>query len=127
MGLIAREVEAAGIPTLCMSSALSITKSVNPPRAVFLDFPLGHTTGKAHDPELQRAILVDAFAAFDSLEAPGSVKMLSYQWSDDDSWKEHVLEGDERVERRDTPQYQSARDRELAEEAGVCETCVFLE
>jgi hypothetical protein len=29
-----------------MASALDVIKAVKPPRAAFLDFPLGHTTGK---------------------------------------------------------------------------------
>ena len=64
MGLVARHVEAAGIPTLCMTSAQDITRAVNPPRAAFLDFPLGHTTGKPHEPDLQRRILVQALSSF---------------------------------------------------------------
>ena len=46
-----------------MSSALDITQSVHPPRAVFLDYPLGHTTGKPHEPALQRDILLQALDA----------------------------------------------------------------
>ena len=53
MGLIARQIEAVGIPTLSMTSALSITRAVHPPRGAFLDYPLGHTTGKANEPGLQ--------------------------------------------------------------------------
>ncbi len=145
MGLIAREIEAAGIPTLAMTSALSITRAANPPRAAFLDYPLGHTTGKPHDPELQRAILVDALRAFETLAEPGSVEMLPYRWSEDDaddaddSWKDRVMRpdpeaggghDDDRTERTAVPQYQTERDRELAEAAlasGGCPTCVFLE
>ncbi len=138
MGLIARQVEAAGIPTLCMTSAVSITRSVGPPRAAFLDFPLGHTTGKPHDRVLQRAILRQALAAFDSLNAPGGVVHLDHAWSDDDAWKDEVMRvdpavagrSDERVPRHATPQYQCEADRELAEAAlarGGCEGCVGLE
>jgi len=46
-----------------MTSALDITRAVNPPRAVFVNFPLGHQTGKPHQPELQRAIVRDAMRA----------------------------------------------------------------
>ena len=142
MGLIARQVEAAGIPTLCMTSALSITRAVNPPRAAFLDYPLGHTTGKRHEPELQRSILRDALAGFATLTEPGSVTTLEYTWAPDDAWKDGVTRSDpdatasrgetqdDRVGRRDLPQYQTERDRELAEAAlasGGCATCVFLE
>lgn len=136
MGLIAREVEAAGIPTLSMTSALSITRAVHPPRAAFVDFPLGHTTGRVHEPELQRAILADALDAFVEFEEPGSIVELKYRWSDDDAWKDRVMRtgsdsgesaNDNRVERLPTPQYQCEGDRELAEAAGTCPTCVFVE
>ncbi|MGH7858421.1 MAG: hypothetical protein ACREQY_13940 [Candidatus Binatia bacterium] len=104
-----------------MTSCLDITRSVGPPRAAFLDFPLGHTTGKAHDAELQRAILTASLSAFEEPEAPGSVKMLPFRWSEDDSWKERVFAGDdERRPRRDTPQYQSEEDRRRAEACGAC-------
>lgn len=100
-----------------MSSALDITKAINPPRAAFLDFPLGHTTGKPHDPGLQREILIEALDAFVSLTVPGSVKMLPFQWSADASWKETAQRGseDDRLPRYDTPQYQSEEDRVSAE------------
>ncbi len=109
-----------------MTSALSITRAVNPPRAVFLDFPLGHTTGKPGEPELQRQILLGALAAFTELEKPGEVKRLPYRWSVDDSWKDSVMRGgDSRVERSEQPQYQLASDRERVDNS--CPSCVFLE
>jgi hypothetical protein len=105
VGLIARELEAAGIATLCMTSALDITRAVNPPRAAFLDYPLGHTTGKPYDPELQRAIMRGALAAFESLTTPGSVKILPFVWSEDETWKLEAFAGDDtRTQRLDTPQ-----------------------
>ena len=112
-----------------MSSALDITQAVNQPRAAFLDFPLGHTTGKPHAPDLQRAILMDALEAFDSLTAPGSVKMLSFQWSEDSSWKETAMagSGDNRLPRYDTPQYQNEEDRLRADgkEPSACAACTL--
>jgi hypothetical protein len=109
-------VEAAGIPTLCMTSALDITRAVNPPRAAFLDYPLGHTTGKPGKPDLQLRILAEALEAFVSLAVPGSVKELPFRWSEDESWKEKAFaEGDDRTERFDTPQYQNEEDRLRAE------------
>jgi hypothetical protein len=119
-------VEAAGIPTLCMTSALDITRSVNPPRAAFLDFPLGHTTGKPNQPKLQREILADALSSFDAMTVPGSVRMLPYRWSDDEGWKEKAFaEGDDRLPRHDTPQYQDEEDRRRAEAGGspACPVC----
>ena len=133
MGLIAREIEARGIPTLCLTSALSITLAVGPPRAAYLDFPLGHTAGKPNEPALQDAILEGALDAFETLEAPGEVVSLPFHWSRDDDWKDSVMRagggasdnkrGDEtdddardsRSERSPEPQYQTPEDREAAE------------
>jgi hypothetical protein len=131
VGLIAREIESQGIPTLSLSSALSITQSVNPPRAVFLDFPLGHTAGKALDEGLQDAIFEAALAAFETMETPGSVQKLPFHWADDDAWKDSVMRPqvagsggdggdggehrDDRSERSAEPQYQLDADRIAAE------------
>ena len=99
-----------------MTSALDITQSVHPPRAVFLDYPLRHTTGKPHQPALQREILREALAAFTSLTTPGSIKMLPFQWDADEAWKEMAQRGpDDRLPRYDTPQYQTEEDRRRAE------------
>lgn len=126
MGLVARHVEAAGIPTLCLSSALDITRAVNPPRAAFLDFPLGHTAGKPLQPELQRQVLADALSSFETMTAPGSVRTLPYRWSENEDWKRKAFaEGDDRLPRHDTPQYQDEEDRRRAEGADPppCPVC----
>lgn len=89
MGLIARAVEEAGVPTLAMTSALDVTQAVKPPRSVFVNFPLGHQTGKPNDPALQRAILRDALAAFETIDRPGRIVELPYVWDpSDSSWEE---------------------------------------
>jgi hypothetical protein len=112
-----------------MTSALDITRCVNPPRAAFLDYPLGHTTGKPHQPDLQRRILRAALESFESLTTPGSVKMMPFEWSTDETWKLEAFAGaDTRTERLDTAQYQNDEDRIPAEkgagsEAGQCLVC----
>ena len=98
-----------------MSSALDITRSVHPPRAAFLDYPLGHTTGKPHEPALQREILLQALDAFATLTEPGSVKMLPFRWSADQSWQATAQRGpDDRRPRYDTPQYKTEEERQRA-------------
>jgi len=88
VGLIARIVEEGGIPTISASSARDITESVKPPRSVFVNFPLGHTTGKPFDRELQMKIIKDAFDALKSIKEPGTIIDLPYQWEQgDDSWE----------------------------------------
>jgi hypothetical protein len=139
VGLIAREIERRGIATVSLTSAWSITERVNPPRAVYTDFPLGHTAGKPHDRELQRAIMRGALAALAEMTEPGTIRALPHTWSDDDSWKDRVMRlqpeargasakaQDDRVERHAVPQYQTEQDRRDAEAAGSCPGCIWLE
>lgn len=130
VGLIARAIEAAGIPTLSMSSARDITRAAWPPRSVHLDYPLGRTSGRPHQPELNKTILRETLAAFESLAVPGSMAHLAHRWSGTDDWKDAVFApiekraagsasagggyADVRVARHDTPQYQSDHDAEAA-------------
>jgi hypothetical protein len=91
VGLIARTVEEGGIPTISLSSARDITESVRLPRSVFINFPLGHTSGKPFDHDLQTKIIKDAFDALKSIKEPGTIVDLPYQWQDgDDSWEREV-------------------------------------
>ncbi len=116
VGLIARQAEAAGIPTLCMASARDIIMSVNPPRAVFLDYPLGHTAGPPDRPEIQIQILRHAIGAFVRMNTPGTVETLPFSWPDNPDWKKSFdMLKDDRTERVDTPQYQTEEDRLRAE------------
>ena len=72
-----------------MTSALDITQAVKPPRSVFVNFPLGHQTGKPNQPDLQRQIVRDALAAFETIQRPGEIVTLPYIWDPNDrSWEE---------------------------------------
>ena len=120
-----------------MSSAHSITAAVNPPRAAYLDFPLGHTAGKPNDKALQRRIMIDTLSALDSILVPGTIRELKYTWSDDNAWKDLAMRptsdsahSDNRIERFADPQYQLPQDevearRNLAQDG--CPSCVWLE
>jgi chloramphenicol 3-O-phosphotransferase len=136
VGLIARQLEARGISTICMSSARSITERVNPPRSVYLDFPLGHTAGRPDDVAEQRHIMIDTLRALETIQVPGTLVPLRYRWSEDETWKDTAMrprksEGgkktaqDDRIERHATPQYQFAADQDEADP--TCPTCVFPE
>jgi len=123
VGLIAREVEARGIPSVSLSSARSITQSSGAPRAVFLDFPLGRTAGRAFDRAMQRDIVRRALDLLRDATVPGTLIELDYRWAADDVWKDGVMRGDSRLERFDTPQYQCAEDARLADPE--CPTCIW--
>ena len=118
VSLIARFLEAQGIPTLCLASALDIIEAGKPPRATFLDYPLGNTAGRPFEPENQRMILRDALEAFEAIREPGSVVRLRYRWSDSDDWKTQNVNprrGDVRAPRGTEPVYQTESDRGAAE------------
>ena len=125
MGLVARTLEKAGFPTICLTAARSITESVNPPRSAFVDMPLGYTVGRPHEPEFQRDLLRKVFKAVENMNSPGSILDLDVTWSDDPSWKDKATsglnngvnsaEGDTRQPRLSEPQYQFEEDRIAAE------------
>ena len=134
MGLIARAVEAAGISTVSMSSARSITAAANPPRAVYLDYPLGQTAGRADAPDEQDHVLAAAFSALETMTEPGSIEDLDLEWAADAGWKDHVMRvdpkspgsaNDDRTPRLDTPQYQAADDYNAVDPN--CPSCVFFD
>ncbi len=141
VGLIARHAEANGIPTLSMSCARDITAAVNPPRATFLDWPLGHTSGRPHDEELNESILRATLAAFEAIDEPGTIVDLGVAWADDDDWKDAVMRPspagtddaprvDDRVGRLSTAQYQSSADAIAASTrhgGQVCAVCAGID
>jgi hypothetical protein len=120
MALVARHLEGEGISTICLVSALDIVQSVNPPRAAFLDYPLGHTAGRPSDPAEQYAIARQALAGLDAMTALGTIATLPFRWIEDERWKRDLLEkdeGDKRPPRDTAPRYQTEEDRRLAETA----------
>ena len=134
MGLIARALEEAGIPTLSMTSARDISAAAGVPRGAFLDYPLGHTAGKAGESELNRSIMLDALLAFESIDAPGTIVDLPYHWAETDEWKDGAMRPyipspgadpvDDRVERFPDPQYQLESDAEAAATSHAGLDCV---
>lgn len=101
-----------------MGSALDIMEASNPPRAVFTDYPLGHTTGMPDDPVDQYAITRAGIEAFETIQQPGTILSLDHEWTLDPDWKADTLDdtkGDQRSPRDETPRYQLEEDRIAAE------------
>ncbi|MBZ5496844.1 MAG: hypothetical protein LAP85_10620 [Acidobacteriia bacterium] len=78
--LIQRAIEAEGIPTVGVSVCPDITHELLVPRAVALRFPLGNPFGAAMDAPMQERILKDALQLLESVETPGQVLTLPYEW-----------------------------------------------
>lgn len=91
--VIARALEARGLPTLSMNVLLEAAEEGKPPRTCFLDFPLGCPAGKPHESEQQREILRGALNLAPEFDGrPWHIKTLPFQWSADGSraWEEEV-------------------------------------
>ena len=80
MGLIARTIEASGIPTICISIARDLTESVGVPRTVFVKWPLGHPLGEPNNILQQRTVIFDALQLLLSARAPGQILEPGYRW-----------------------------------------------
>jgi len=80
VGLIQREIERAGIPTIGISIVRDYAAKVKPPRTVFLRWPFGHPLGEPFHAAQQRVVLAEAFRALCSIERPGEIRDLPFRW-----------------------------------------------
>ena len=80
MGLVARVVEEAGIPTVTISTGRDITALVRPPRSLFVNFPMGNSFGRPGDSAMQAEILRRALDFAVTAEEPGILVDLPQQW-----------------------------------------------
>lgn len=90
MGILARAVEMAGIPTVSVTGARDITERVRPPRAAYLDFPLGYCLGRPGHPDEQRQIVRDVLALSEQDLEPGEIVDLPYRWPEQ-GWEDAIV------------------------------------
>jgi len=117
VSLIARHLEENGTPTMILGSALDIMQAARPPRITFLDYPLGHSSGRPGDKAEQLAVVRAALAGFDATRTE-QVNSLPYRWSGNNDWRQQATDtssGDQRQPRDETPRYQFEADRLQAE------------
>jgi len=110
-------LEEAGIPTIVYGSARDILVAGRPPRAVFTDYPLGHSIGRPFDQQNQRDIVRAGLDALTSITEPGTILDLPHTWDELGAWKttENNDVADTRSPRGDEPVYQVESDRIAAE------------
>ncbi|MFT4597425.1 MAG: hypothetical protein ACI9TF_001674 [Paracrocinitomix sp.] len=70
MSTLAHVFEAAGIATVVLAATKSVVERMQPPRALFCEFPLGRPLGKPGDAEFQHDVLAQAFAMLDAETGP---------------------------------------------------------
>lgn len=79
--LIARGVEAAGIPSVCLGVEPAVWAAVRPPRAVWVRHPVGATLGQPGNAAKQQQVLRDALDALEIMTERGSLWELPYRWT----------------------------------------------
>ena len=87
MGLVARHLEANGIPTVVMGAAKDIVEHCGVPRFLFSDFPLGNSAGKPFGVESQAATLELALRVLETAPGPRTTVQSPQRWNDDATWK----------------------------------------
>jgi hypothetical protein len=87
VSLVARHLEANGLPTVIMGCAKDIVEHCGVPRFLFSDFPLGNSAGRPFDTESQAATLELALRLLETAPAAHTTVQSPLRWLDDPSWK----------------------------------------
>ena len=105
-----------GLPTLILGSGLDILKAGKPPRAKFVNYPLGFESGRFNDKQNQFDVVAEALRGFDQMASPG-IELLSFEWYRGWDMVHEREKGklDQRSPRNTTAQYQTEEDRLMAE------------
>jgi len=95
-GVLARAIEQRGLPTTSLTTLYQPAYAVKPPRATFLDFPLGCPGGRPDENDQQRAIVRAALetGTGSGADATWSLPRLPFTWSPDGSrdWEKLVTD-----------------------------------
>ena len=76
LGIVAREIERQGIPTILLSVNRAITDKVRPPRTAYYDGELGATVGKPNWKQYQLRVLDESLRWIETLDQPTSRKLV---------------------------------------------------
>ena len=88
MSLVARHLEANGIPTVIIGSARDIVEHCGVPRFLFTDFPLGNPCGHPWRRDMQKAVVGQALGLLAAAEGPRTTVTAPYRWKDEDpDWR----------------------------------------
>lgn len=87
MSLVARHLEAHGIPTVVIGSARDIVEQCGVPRFVFTDFPLGNPCGRPYDADMQRTIVGTALNVLETARFPRTTVQTPFRWDTAGEWR----------------------------------------
>jgi len=92
VSLVARHLEAKGIPTVIMGCAKDIVEHCGVPRFLWSDVPLGNPAGRPFDVESQAQTLELALRVLESAPAARTTVQSPLRWSEDAAWKRDYLD-----------------------------------
>lgn len=75
-----RAIEEAGIPTIIIAALPLVVRQNGAPRAVAPLVPMGANAGEPNNKEMQRAIVKDSLKNLVSIETPGRIVSLPYEY-----------------------------------------------
>lgn len=70
VGLLAGAIERENIATTSVSLLREVTSIINPPRALFVPFPMGFPLGAPHDSALQHQVIAASLALLERMDVP---------------------------------------------------------
>lgn len=76
-----RAIEEAGIPTVIIAALPPVVKQTGTPRAAAPLVPMGANAGAPHDVDMQYHIVHDALNLLETLDSPGQVVPLPYEYT----------------------------------------------
>ena len=80
MPVLARWIEAAGIPTVIVTMMPAVAEERRAPRIVGVEFPYGHAFGMPHDRAMQRRVLELALRVLAGAGSFGTRVDLDIEW-----------------------------------------------
>jgi len=91
VSLVARHLEANGIPTVIIGTARDIVEYCGVPRFLYVDFPLGSPCGEPWDVEQQRAIVGLGLDLLERATGPRTTWEAPFKWTKGEGWKETIF------------------------------------
>ena len=88
MSLVARHLEANGLPTVIIGSARDIVEHCGVPRFVFTDLPLGNPAGHPWNRHMQREVVQLALRTLATASGSRTTVQSPVRWKDDPGWRE---------------------------------------
>jgi len=113
LALVARHLEAHGIPTVLMGAAKDIVEFCGVPRLLFSDFPLGNAAGRPYDLPSQDATLELALRVLEAAPAARTTVQNPLRWLGPASWRRDYMNL-EALDAQDVARLRADNDRARA-------------